>query len=717
MSTVSLHDVVRAAFNEEAGDLLHRAAAVLAAWPEDVVARASTVRELQRVLHTLKGASAAVGLLDVRDAVHTIEEQVSQLEPHLARVGAAEIGPVAGAVDAVEARLFTRKAPAQPGQASEPAEPEGAVDRGAETFLRVRPERIDALHNLVGELVVHRLQHEALAARVMDVRERAAEASSAWRRLTNSLQAAPRARDPRSTRELSSAVTSFSNTLAAILQDLQGVTRELPMLTAQSGAVSSSLEDGLRELRLMPLRPFFEEFGRVLRDAAAGSGRSARLVIRADGAEMDRSVLTRLREPMLHLVRNAVVHGIEPAAVRTSRGKAPTGTVTLEARCEGGRAHISVSDDGEGIDVSAIRRRAVTMGLADARTRIADDEVLDWLVRPGFSTREVPDALAGRGVGLDVVANAIAELDGRLTLEHRRGDGTTFTVEVPITASTSVGLVVRAGVASFGVLLSNIDRVLRIGAQDVRRLEGREVTDVDQAPVSVVFLADLLGVAGGERVASRKQPALLVRYGKQRVVVVVDDIPGEQNMVVKPFGRAFAGLSMFLGGAVQADGSIVPVLQIGALFESVARGTVAQAARPRPQTPAKAPTRDGISVLVVDDSTTMRTLLRSILHAARFAVTVAHDGRSALDELEHLPNCELVITDLQMPRMDGIELCKAIRRSPRRNIPVIMVTSVDEPAEKRRALDSGADAYIVKGDFEQQHFMDVVRRLIGRVSA
>lgn len=247
--------------------------------------------------------------------------------------------------------------------------------------------------------------------------------------------------------------------------------------------------------------------------------------------------------------------------------------------------------------------------------------------------------------------------------------------------------------------------MLRVDPADIKVFEGRDTVSYHQDPVAAVSLAELLGLPASTPPASRR-PAVVLRQGKQQLLLFVDEIPGEQALVIKPLGRAFAGARLFLGGAIQADHSIVPVLQVPELFERAATRRTSSPLALKPQ-----PARRRGTVLVVDDSLTIRTLLRNILSAAGYQVALAHDGKSALAELSRIQQCDLVITDLQMPGMDGGALCRAVRSSDRPNLPVLVVTSVGDSEEKRKALAAGADAYIIKGEFEQGHFLSTVAQM------
>jgi chemotaxis protein histidine kinase CheA len=738
----AIAESVREAFAEESVELLREiegALQRLAGGGQDASAPATWL-EMLRWLHTLKGAASVAGVTAIKEEAHALEERVRALYTSSAPFSAAlgdelfavidDLRKLATGAALSEQEAAPRRAPEAAREAlvraDDPAKapshaPLSAIAaapppaRGFGTdLLRIKPQRVDTLHALVGELTVNRLQFDALGARIREVHTSANEAEALARHHLGLVRAL-RSKLPAATfQSLLASAHALVSASTATAEAAASVAREAPMIKAQTAAAIASVEDGVRELRIMPIEPFFEGLVKVARDAARSSEKDVEVQVRAEGAEIDRAVLVRLRDPFLHLVRNAVVHGIEPAAIRRAAGKKPAGTVLLEARCTGSRAVLRVADDGAGIDVEAVLRKAVLLGLLDRRRALTDEELLDILAHPGFSTRDTADTLAGRGIGLDVVAGTVHDLDGQLLLDNLPGAGTIFTVDVPITARAGAGLIVQASDALFGLLLHHVDRVVRLSNEQITPLEGRATAIIDGDPLSVVTLAGLLGMDAPDAEPARRRPAVVLRFGRQRIAVIVDDIPGEQSLVIKPLSEAFAAARFLLGGALQPDGSLIPVLQVSALFElaTAPRAAALPSLRSAPSKRAKA-----AGVLVVDDSLTMRSLIRNILQAAGYAVTVAHDGVSALEELGRIGACDLVITDLQMPRMDGFELCRAIRGSASPHMPIIVVTSLAQDEEKRRALDAGADACIVKSDFEQGRFLELVQRLAESAAA
>lgn len=709
-------------FAEEAADLVRIAegAFARASVAEDTEAVTRGLLEVLRSLHTLKGAAASVGFGSVKETAHALEERLRGFFDAGARITPEVVTEVFSAFEVLRSNLRGSNhvaggqeahsiAPAAPGDLAVSGRDEVPVRSPGGDLFRVRPQRVDALHAMVGDLVMTRLQLDALATRIAEVRGRLDETEEPLRRLRAQLRGLRRKLPSSAWESLSSATQALAKAVGHAASETFLLNREAPMLKTQTAAVITSLEEGLRDLRLMPIEPFFEEFAAVAHKAARECGKDVLVEVRAEGAEIDRAVLNRLREPFLHLVRNAVVHGIEPPDRRLEAGKRAAGKVILEARCTGSRATLRVADDGGGVDVDAVQRRALALGLLDRRRELSDEDLLDLLAYPGFSTYERADAMAGRGIGLDVVAATVRSLSGHLALDTLLGGGTIFTVDVPITTQAGAGLVVRVGSYSFGMLLHHIERIVRVGDDDFRFIEGRPVVLLEKDPVAVVTLAGLLSVEG-DREALPRRPGIVMRSGRRRLVLLVDELPGEQSMVIRPLPPAFEGAKLFLGGAIQGDGSILPVLQAPVLFDAATALHGSKAASVSPSA-RSAPRRERASVLVVDDSLTIRTLVRSILEAAGYSVTVAFDGVSALDELRRMPACDLIITDLQMPRMDGYGLCAAVRASDRPHTPIVVVTSVGQREEKQRALNAGADAYIVKNDFEQGRFLGLVAKL------
>jgi two-component system, chemotaxis family, sensor kinase CheA len=677
-----------AGFLEEAGELVARIENSLRGLQQADEASAEILWvEVRRRLHTLKGASAAVGRNEIVTFVHDLETRFAEAkrpEPALIEPGFEGVEALRRLLgDAIPTPSVTANPAARTEESAKSSAPQ------ADELLRIRPERIDALHNMTGELTLLRLQYDALTSRLVGLRENLKELHQTARK--------------------GGAGAVGHAAIQKQLIETTALCRESGLMQTQTAALVTALSTGIQELRLMPVEGFFTQFNAIVREAARSIGKQVRLEVRTTGVELDRSVLLRLRESIIHLVRNAVVHGIEYPDVRRALGKDETGVILLDASYEGATAHLRIIDDGAGVDIAKVRAKAVRLGIPVDNLE-EGDQLLQLLLREGFTTRDSADDLSGRGVGLDVVGAGIAALDGNLWMDSMPGAGTIFTLSVPVRAATSRGIVLQTGGQLFAVLAQNVDRILRTSADELLSVEGATTLAVYGRRVGIVDLCDVLGLPA-TAASGQKRPAILLRHGKRELAIAVDDILGEQPMVIKSLGPAFAKAASFLGGAIGADGSVLPVLDAPSIMDLAAR-TVRKTSLPEQAAPRRART-----VLVADDSITMRMLQRNILQAAGYSVTVAQDGKAALQALAEMDTCDLLITDLQMPELDGMGLCKAVRQSPTPNLPIIMVTSVDSAEEKERATMAGADAYIVKQDFEQRAFLQLVARLAGNTVA
>jgi chemotaxis protein histidine kinase CheA/CheY-like chemotaxis protein len=710
-------------FREEALELVQRTLASLnRAVNSSGADRKKELAEVSRLLHTLKGAAAAADQELVHHRAHALEDRVLALTPdaqgaafdvifrEVEDIEATVLGqprPQVVAPPPVQVQKRVPSAPVKPLEAPEssnaPSAPQGEQRTQANEWLRIPPERVDQLYAQLGELVLTRLQQDVLVDRMVELRGLASRTVALSRELHRAIWEARSSMPAEHLRRLTAGSEDVSRMLGQLFDGLSSTSREARGLQAQSSLVNHAIEESIEDLRLMPLQPFFEGFGKVVRDAARRSDKLVRFEVKADGAEVDRTVLSRLSDAFLHLLRNAVGHGLETPSERLALGKPEQGELMLFGTTQGTHAVIEVRDDGAGIDETRVREKARLRGLPDS------EDILDILAHPGFSTRDTADALSGRGVGLDVVRDAVHALGGELLLESKRGRGTTFTIRVPITASTTMGLILAVGERRFGVMLSDVESVVRPAPEDIVQLEGRPAVRLGSELVGLVALADVLGLAAAPS-SDERLPIVVLKQVKKRVAILVSDIPSEHALVVRPFGRAFHNNDLFVGGAVQPDHSVVPVLSTPALF---ARATRTSGVRAPNLTVERVRTQGaGLSALVVDDSITMRTLIRNVLTAAGYSVTTAEDGEEGLRALADMTECHVVITDLQMPRMDGMELCRNIRARHASYVPIVMVTSVDDDTEKSRALAAGADAYVIKSQFEQSSFLKRVDMLV-----
>ncbi|HEX3212236.1 MAG TPA: response regulator, partial [Actinomycetota bacterium] len=490
--------------------------------------------------------------------------------------------------------------------------------------------------------------------------------------------------------------------------------------------VLESLQERTLQARMVPFGTIAEPLRRAARDLARSLGKAVELELRGQETELDRGVLEQVADPLLHLVRNAIDHGVELPEARLAAGKPRYGTVRVDATQLGSEVVITVADDGQGIDLARVRQQAGKAG--DALDGVGDDEAIYAIFRSGLSTAAAVSEVSGRGVGLDVVRASLASVRGRVEVHSEPGSGSEFRLSVPITLAVLPCLLVEAAGRRFGIPMHSVVSAEAAGWSE-DHVEGQVVIRVRDTILPVSDLAATLGVSAspGEAPAS-DCPAVVLASMTRRHAFGVDALLGQRNLVVKELGRLLPRLALLAGASLEPDGSILLVLDVSGLVDRArwARSAAgpgrsgdgsgppgraaggasrASAALPSPAGPA--------SVLVVDDTAVVRELERSILEGAGYRVRTAADGRLALAALADTP-ADLVVTDVEMPNCDGLELTRAIRAEPGlAGLPVVVVTSRSSEADRRLAMEAGADAYLVKGELDQRTLLEVVGRLLG----
>ncbi len=499
--------------------------------------------------------------------------------------------------------------------------------------------------------------------------------------------------------------------------------------------VTDRLHDQIRRTRMLPITTLFNPLRLQLREIARDAGKQIDLELDDGGAEADRQVLERLREVILHLLRNSVDHGIEPPATRLAHHKPATGHIALRATINGDYLTIAIEDDGAGLDTEAIKQRAATLGMLNENDlhRLSETELIDMIFLPGFSTRQTVSKMSGRGVGLDIVRSQIERMHGRVSVQSSAGAGCVFTLQVPLSLTSSHGLLIQMKQATYMLPLDSLQRIVAVTPADITVLEGRPCLIIDQRPLPLVHLSDLINPAQPYQMPSHQNGAgqshnalietrptssgnhmtlaLLLGSGERQIACTIDAVLGEQELVVYRLPFPLQRVRYIAGATILADGSIIPILDVVDIVRTAigTQYTITIA-------PQQSETTRSTTILVVDDSITTRTLEKNILEAAGYQVKLATDGAEALETLRHLhetTGCHLLLSDIDMPRVNGFELTTHIRADPvLKNIPIVLVTSLDTPADRERGINAGADAYIIKRAFDQQALLDTIEQLI-----
>ncbi|MFZ5471339.1 MAG: hybrid sensor histidine kinase/response regulator [Myxococcota bacterium] len=487
--------------------------------------------------------------------------------------------------------------------------------------------------------------------------------------------------------------------------------REGKLLANEELRDLTQLSEEVQELRMLPLSVLFEPYPRMVRDLARELGKEVDLVVEGEDTRADRGVVEALRDPLLHLVRNAIDHGMEDRESRQRAGKAPRGHLTLRAARDGERIVLTVEDDGRGIDPAELKAAAVKKGMLDEATAGALSEAAarDLIFVAGFSSREETSDISGRGVGLDAVRTRLLALGGEVTVASIPGRGSTFELRAPVSLTVAPLLFIEAGEERLCITAAHVVHALKVHKEQVRELAGRPAISFDDQVLPFASIASILGMAP-ERPPTEGELVLLVRGQGSTAAISVDRVLEERVQPILPLRGMLSRFKHLSGATSLADGSLAMVLSAAHLI-ATAQGV--SAAKLSATFAPKGPEEHRRRILVVDDSPLTRELISSLLEAVGYEILNANDGVEAFERLQR-DQIDIVVTDLEMPRMDGLELTRRVKSHPTlRSLPVIIITTRGGDTDRRRGMEAGADGYIAKGDLVRQDLVDVVARLLG----
>ncbi len=596
--------------------------------------------------------------------------------------------------------------------------------RAAAQTVRVSTDKLDSLFRQAQEMLAIKLTTRQRFNELRDV----AVSMDTWRRERSKVDGEIRRlmswlerRDKRSDRDglyaPASRVVEFLEWNNAHLRGLEGklrlLTRAAEVDHQSIGVMVDNLLDDTKRVLMLPFATLLDLFPRMVRDLARSRGKDVNLVMDGGEVEIDKRILEEMKDPLIHLLRNCIDHGIELPDTRLPGGKPAQGTLHIRVdQVAGNQVEIQISDDGAGIDLAAVRSAAVKQGLigaADAAS-LSDDDAIPLIFRSGVSTSPTVTNISGRGLGMTIVRERVEKLGGRLTLETQRGRGTTFRIALPLTLSTLRGIVVEVAQQVVVLPTANVERVVRLRAEEIQTVETEETVVLNGQVVSFVRLENVLGLIRKERKdPSGYQLAMVVAAADRRIAFAIDSVLNEQEVLFKSLGDYLASIPNLAGATVLGSGQVVPILSAADLLNTAvgasAGGFAAGVA-------ATIGDEEHKTILIAEDSITSRMLLKEILEAAGYLVTTAVDGADASALLEQQA-FDLVVSDVEMPRMNGFELTERIRSDPRlERLPVILVTGLESREHRQRGIDAGASAYIVKSSFDQSNLLDAVQRFV-----
>jgi two-component system chemotaxis sensor kinase CheA len=574
--------------------------------------------------------------------------------------------------------------------------------------IRVRVDRLDRLLNLAGELAVGRQTQTAHLQTLEELQTLLGQQERMLLALETELKQLRFSTTQRTS--LDRHINDVLNAGERAGKLIRTQVERFEQHTNQSAQLVEDLEQEVMSARLLPISTLFTNLPRAVRELTREIGNEVNLTLIGETTELDRKVIEALNDPLLHMIRNAVDHAIEAPHEREAAGKPRQGNIEVSARAFGAYAHLIIRDDGRGMNPQRLREAAIRKNLLsyDAATVLTDQEALELIFMPGFSTAQMITDISGRGVGMDVVRTNIQEIGGQVQIDSRHGEGTTITLVLPLTLVTTRVLLVELGEHVFALPASSCQGSAWAYPEAVRTIEGRAMLPYEGRLAPLLRLADLLDVAGAQPFPARHRTATVIIGTIQRpLALLVDRLMDEREVVVKSLGPLMERQRRFSGAIHLGDGRLVLLLNPAVLGQT-ARGM----ALSRPIVRRDAAARHS-RLLVADDSFTTRELIRSILQSAGYEVTTAVDGFDALDKLR-ADAYDLVVSDVEMPRVDGFQLTTQIRQDlGLTDLPVVIVTSLASETHRRRGLEAGAQAYIIKSQFDQSNLLDTVRQLLG----
>ncbi|MEI8350132.1 MAG: hybrid sensor histidine kinase/response regulator [Candidatus Omnitrophota bacterium] len=681
------------------------------------------LEDLMREAHSIKGASMMMGYKRISDIGHRMEDGLEQALKHGILLKREQFDVLLRSLDAIESLLedkvtwqdkgierpfvdelcqkieaiFPDKVPAQgTTQAQTPSstpvlkptvfkqqEPSSASSspvanthtvtesRPSEESVRVDIDKLDKLGNLSGELLISKIRLQELVKNLVSKVEEQ---------------------------------KNFPESINILTKDLERVDKTIDLLTA-------NLQAEMMKVRMLPVATLFNTFPRAMRDLAYERKKEIDFQITGEETQLDKALLDQIKDPLTHLLRNAVDHGIEPVLERESKGKPRMGKIILSASQEGSQIMISVIDDGNGVDITRVKEEAVKKGLVpEGRiNELSDEQVFQLLFAPGLSTKAEVSDVSGRGVGLDIVRETVARLKGRVEVNSSPGQGARFIVRLPLTLAITESLLVAVGSDIFAIAVDAVVETIRISSEDIRTVETKEAISVRGAILPLVRLNDIFGLPRKGIIEKKFFPVVIVQSAEKKIGLMVDQLLGRQEIITKSIGDPLGKIKNIAGATILGSGRVILVIDIPSIIEE-AEGFVVrrEAIKPRVSAAKKKKT-----ILLAEDVLSTAMLEKNILESVGYSVVIARDGQEALEKIKQ-ETFDLVITDVLMPRLDGFELVTALRKDNiYKKVPIVIVTTRENDADKRRGLEAGADAYILKSEFTSDGLLETIERLVG----
>ncbi len=589
--------------------------------------------------------------------------------------------------------------------------------------IRISPERIDSLFSRTDDLRMVQLAQTHYSTDIRNTSSLFQE----WRwnysqiqtdldGIKNLITSAPNSKSLLQQNQKIAVLFDFLQYSCDLIRTLQNQCQKFSLQSKKQHndleSIITGISEEMKQILLVPVSSVLDMYPRMVRDLSHAKGKEIQLTMEGTEIEIDRRVLEGIRDPLTHLIRNSIDHGIEDKSTRLARGKPEKGTITISVSySSGSRAEIQVADDGSGIDPEQIKKVAIARNFLTPKEAesLSDADAVDLIFLSDISTSPIITDTSGRGLGCAIVRDNTEGLGGEITVRTTKGQGTIFTISIPLSLATFQGLLVSVSDHLFVLPIQSVNRAGRVKDGNIATVENRMMIQLPDIQVAAVSLASVLQIPpSGERKPVQEQSFVLLGSGKRKIAVLVDTVFGSYPLIVKNMGKQIRKLDHITGMTILGDGTVVPVLHVKEIVGSALSGKT-------PVVPLKDtenPKEVKHHVIIVEDSITSRMMLKNILEGAGYLVEIAADGMEAFEKLKG-DNFDIVVSDVDMPRMNGFTLCEKIRDDAKlQEIPVVLVTSLDSQEDREHGIRCGADAYIVKSSFDQTNLLEIMKRLL-----
>ncbi|MFH1654196.1 MAG: response regulator [Pseudomonadota bacterium] len=709
--------------------ILDRALVKLEKKPADL----RLVKEMNRIAHTVKGSARVFGYNKIQDVAHKIEDIFEKLlnkkikfSPKIANAIFASLDVIRNTlvdkeIDITETFSLLDSCLAEKNTPSKgklkkniPATEmtkEKVSEGGIDDYIRIPSSRVGMLLNLVGELVINKMRNPHRLSHAKKASQLSSDLSKNIITLTDKLNAFDIPADS----EIMNILSQCTSKLFKLKDVSTTLYDEISIDVLQLEPVVEELQSETKKLRMLPLSTIFQNYPRMVRDIATQEEKEVNLNIIGEETELDKKVLEGIKTPIMHIVRNCIDHGIESSDVRLKKSKPKSGNITIHAYHQAGNVLIEIKDDGSGIDPENIKNILIQKNLIsnDKLSEMTGKEIVNMVFMDGFSTSPIITDVSGRGIGLDIAKREIELLKGQIILDSVKDEGTAFKIVLPLTIAIIQVLLVKSGGLIFGVPMYSVNECLKIKLSEMSHLEGKMAVSIRDRLLPLANLRDILALPKEnektEKGNSDEANIIITSSLDKEVGFIVDEICGEEEIFIKSLGPHLGKVDNVAGAAILGTGDVIVILDVGDLIR---RSDMCHPALLEKK-PLQSKLRQGKRILIVENVLSTRQLMSTILKTKGFEVTAAIDGMDAMDKFND-ESFDLIITDILMPRMNGFELCALIRKNKRdENIPIIFVTALEKNEDKKRGIEAGGSAYIVKGSFDQTNLMDTIDRLIG----